>query len=168
LEEDDEDQVVELLTITVDIGNGQQENITVFEGDSAYDLARAFALKHALDFRLTDLLASQIQSNIDQVVLSGGAGPANEGNQPEEGQEPEEGYYQQMMEMEAAGGNGGVEEGGGPEYEGNEGQHYHQHQQYANVPRPLMVGEEGEDYQEDGGAAVPNDEAAYYTNTIQQ
>lgn len=44
----------------------------VFEGDSPYDLARDFAVKHSLDLRLTDLLASQIQHNIDQVLLQGG------------------------------------------------------------------------------------------------
>lgn len=59
----------ELLTITIDIGNGQQENIEVFEGDSPYNLAQIFAMKHGLDLRLTDLLASQIQSNIDQVMI---------------------------------------------------------------------------------------------------
>jgi hypothetical protein len=58
----------ELLTITIDIGGGQQENIQVFEGDDPADLARAFAVKHNLDPKLTDLLAAQIQSNIDQVL----------------------------------------------------------------------------------------------------
>ena len=48
----------ELLTITIDIGNGQHENIEVFEGDNPYDLAKQFALKHNLDLRLTDLLAA--------------------------------------------------------------------------------------------------------------
>lgn len=55
----------ELLTITIDIGGGQQENIEVFEGDEPYELARQFALKHNLNVQLTDLLASQIQSNIE-------------------------------------------------------------------------------------------------------
>ena len=59
----------ELLTITIDIGNGKQENIQVFEGDDPYTLAREFAVKHRLDMRLTELLASQIQSNIEQVIL---------------------------------------------------------------------------------------------------
>jgi len=63
----------ELLTITIDIGNGMQENIQVFEGDNPYELARDFAHRHSLDLRLTDLLASQIQNNIDQVLLQGGA-----------------------------------------------------------------------------------------------
>jgi hypothetical protein len=53
------------LTITIDIGGGQQENIEVFEGDEPYELARQFALKHNLNVQLTDLLASQIQSNIE-------------------------------------------------------------------------------------------------------
>lgn len=30
----------ELLTITIDLGNGNQENIVVFEGDSPLDLAQ--------------------------------------------------------------------------------------------------------------------------------
>ena len=59
----------ELLTITIDIGNGKQENIQVFEGDDPYTLAKDFAQKHGLDLRLTELLASQIQSNIEQVIM---------------------------------------------------------------------------------------------------
>ncbi len=54
-----------MLTITIDIGGGQQENIEVFEGDDPYDLARQFAEKHGLNGQLTELLASQIQSNIE-------------------------------------------------------------------------------------------------------
>ena len=46
------------MTITIDIGNGMQENIQVFEGDNPYDLARDFAVRHNLDLRLTDLLAT--------------------------------------------------------------------------------------------------------------
>jgi hypothetical protein len=59
----------ELLTITIDIGGGQQENIEVFEGDDPYELARQFAEKHGLNVQLTELLASQIQSNIEQVMI---------------------------------------------------------------------------------------------------
>jgi hypothetical protein len=101
----------ELLTITIDIGNGMQENIQVFEGDNPYDLARDFAHRHSLDLRLTDLLASQIQNNIDQVILQGGAmeqyydppyednaaeynneyGPGTDVGHPAEEEEP---YYQ--------------------------------------------------------------------------
>jgi len=36
-------QPSELLTITIDIGGGQQENIQVFEGDNPFDLAKQFA-----------------------------------------------------------------------------------------------------------------------------
>ncbi|TNV85154.1 hypothetical protein FGO68_gene11081 [Halteria grandinella] len=71
----------ELLTITIDIGGGQQENIQVFEGDDPFDLARQFAQKHNLDPKLTDLLAAQIQSNIDQVILQGGKEGYEEENQ---------------------------------------------------------------------------------------
>ena len=53
------------MTITIDIGGGQQENIQVFEGDEPYELARQFSIKHNLNGKLTDLLASQIQSNIE-------------------------------------------------------------------------------------------------------
>lgn len=48
---------VELLTITIDIGNGKQENIQVFEGDDPYRLAHDFASRYGLDLRLTELLA---------------------------------------------------------------------------------------------------------------
>jgi hypothetical protein len=42
----------EILTITIDLGNGNSENIVVLEGDDPYDLAHAFGLKHGLNERL--------------------------------------------------------------------------------------------------------------------
>jgi hypothetical protein len=57
-----------LLTITIDLGGGMQENIVVNDGDNPYDLATAFAIKHNLNPKLKDLLALQIQNNIEQVL----------------------------------------------------------------------------------------------------
>ncbi len=47
----------ETLTITIEIGNGQSENIYVGDGDSPMQLAKQFALKHGLGEQLTVLLA---------------------------------------------------------------------------------------------------------------
>ena len=54
-----------MLTITIDLGEGNQELIPVFEGDVAVDLATQFVLNHRLNMALVPLLAKQIQSNID-------------------------------------------------------------------------------------------------------
>ena len=47
----------EVLTITIEIGNGQSENIIIHEGDDPRELARQFARKHGIGEQLTDLLA---------------------------------------------------------------------------------------------------------------
>lgn len=36
----------ELLTLTIEIGDGQNETILIYEGDDPNQLANAFALKH--------------------------------------------------------------------------------------------------------------------------
>ena len=38
----------QLLTITIEIGNGQNENILIREGDSPRDIAHEFAKKHGI------------------------------------------------------------------------------------------------------------------------
>ena len=58
----------ELMTITIEIGDGQNENIFVREGDDPKQLAREFAKKHGIGEQLTDLLAEQIQLNIESMV----------------------------------------------------------------------------------------------------
>ena len=47
----------ELLTITVEIGDGSSENILIMEGDDPFELANNFALKHGIGDQLRDLLA---------------------------------------------------------------------------------------------------------------
>ena len=80
-----------------------QENIQVFEGDNPYDLARDFAVRHNLDLRLTDLLATQIQSNIDQVIIQEGDARAYEAEQMlmYEGQQQQEQHYYEASEDQA-------------------------------------------------------------------
>ncbi len=41
----------------------------MYEGDEPYELARQFSIKHNLNVQLTDLLANQIQCNIEQVLI---------------------------------------------------------------------------------------------------
>ncbi len=48
----------EVLTITIDLGNGNSENIVVLEGDDPHDLAVQFVLRHQLNMKLKDLLAA--------------------------------------------------------------------------------------------------------------
>lgn len=57
----------ELLTITIEIGNGQNENIHINEGDSPRALAEDFARRHGINDQLTELLAEQIRLNIEQL-----------------------------------------------------------------------------------------------------
>lgn len=45
------------MTITIEIGNGQNENIIIHEGDEPRELARQFARKHGIGEQLTELLA---------------------------------------------------------------------------------------------------------------
>lgn len=56
------------MTITIDIGEGKQENIIVNDGDIPIDLAAAFAEKHSLNPNLIEVLAIEIQKNIQQVI----------------------------------------------------------------------------------------------------
>ena len=59
----------EILTLTIEIGEGQNENILIREGDNPYVLAAHFAEKHQIGDQLRDLLAEQIRQNIEQVSL---------------------------------------------------------------------------------------------------
>jgi hypothetical protein len=47
----------ELLTITVEIGEGKAEQILIREGDDPYELANNFAVKYGIGEQLRDLLA---------------------------------------------------------------------------------------------------------------
>lgn len=57
-----------MLTITVDIGNGQQENILIRENDDPHQLATDFAMVHGIDQQLRDLLSEQIRANMESVI----------------------------------------------------------------------------------------------------
>lgn len=57
----------ELLTITVEIGNGQRENIIIFENDDAEQVSEVFCKKHNIKDELKEIFTNQIADNIIQV-----------------------------------------------------------------------------------------------------
>ena len=57
----------ELLTITVEIGNGQKENIIIFENDDAQQISDEFCNKHGINDELKTIFTNQISENIAQV-----------------------------------------------------------------------------------------------------
>ena len=56
------------MTITIEIGDGQNENLLIREGDSPRDLAAKFARKYGIGDQLTELLAEQIRLNMEQTA----------------------------------------------------------------------------------------------------
>ncbi|CDW91726.1 UNKNOWN [Stylonychia lemnae] len=58
----------ELLTITVDIGDGTSQSILIRENDDPFILASQFAQQYGINEQLRDLLAEQIRVNIDSVI----------------------------------------------------------------------------------------------------
>ena len=59
----------ELLTILLDIGNGNEESIKVYPGDSAEELAEEFAQRHSLDNKMREKLKDHIQENINKTLM---------------------------------------------------------------------------------------------------
>jgi hypothetical protein len=59
----------ELLTILLDIGNGNEESIKVYPGDSAEELAKDFAQRHSLDYKMKEKLKDHIQDNINKTLM---------------------------------------------------------------------------------------------------
>ena len=57
----------ELLTITVEIGNGQKENIIIYENDDAKYISDSFWKKHNINDELKIIFTNQIAENINQV-----------------------------------------------------------------------------------------------------
>ena len=57
----------ELLTITVEIGNGQKENIIIYENDDAQYISDSFCKKHNINDELKTIFTNQIADNINQV-----------------------------------------------------------------------------------------------------
>ena len=53
------------MTITIEIGNGQQANILIRENDDPYELASNFAEQHGINEQLKELLAEQIKLNME-------------------------------------------------------------------------------------------------------
>jgi len=61
------DRGKELLTITVEIGNGQKEKIIIFENDDPQKISEEFCLKHEISEDLQEIFINQINENINQV-----------------------------------------------------------------------------------------------------
>ena len=57
----------ELLTITVEIGNGQKENIVIYENDDAQQISDEFWARHGINDELKVIFTNQIAENIVQV-----------------------------------------------------------------------------------------------------
>jgi hypothetical protein len=55
----------ELLTITVDIGNGETENIVIMRDETAEDVAERFWAKYDMDEDLRGVFSEEIQKNIE-------------------------------------------------------------------------------------------------------
>eukprot|EP00826_Nyctotherus_ovalis_P012652 TRINITY_DN13361_c0_g1_i10.p3 TRINITY_DN13361_c0_g1~~TRINITY_DN13361_c0_g1_i10.p3 ORF type:complete len:205 (-),score=83.75 TRINITY_DN13361_c0_g1_i10:895-1509(-) len=59
-----------LLDIKIDLGNGVEEHITMREGDTEEDIARAFCLKHSMSVQQRTLLVVQIKKAMKEQVQS--------------------------------------------------------------------------------------------------
>ena len=57
----------EVMKVTIDLGEGQTENILVREGESAEMVSRAFAIKFDLTEDTEFLLREQIEYNLAQL-----------------------------------------------------------------------------------------------------
>ena len=60
---------MELLVMTVEIGDGRQDTIRIHENDDPDKLARSFAQKHSLDPSLQSNLAMLIRQNKEMVEM---------------------------------------------------------------------------------------------------
>jgi len=67
---------VPLLIMTVDIGNGRQDTLPIYDGDSAQDLASSFALKHGL----TSTVKKQLEGLIKRKKADAGVFVASRGS----------------------------------------------------------------------------------------
>ena len=57
-----------VLVMTVELGEGRSDTITVHEHDEPTDLAHAFGQRHSLNTRLTQALTKTIEANIEELV----------------------------------------------------------------------------------------------------
>lgn len=57
----------ELLTITVEIGNGEKENIVIMNNDTPEEVASRFCNKYEMNDELKNIFTQQIAENIEQV-----------------------------------------------------------------------------------------------------
>lgn len=65
----------ELMTIIVEIGKGDEENIVIYDGDRAEDVAKDFATRHGLNQALEKKLCANIGQNIERTLAEDGPVP---------------------------------------------------------------------------------------------
>lgn len=63
--QDSVDKGNELLIMTIEIGDGKTEELTVYENDTPDLLAKQFCKKHCLSVEVIDVLIDQIKSNLE-------------------------------------------------------------------------------------------------------
>ena len=54
------------MDIGIDIGNGKEEHVFVYEGDNAQDVANKFCVKHKLDPKQKIVLVNQIKKAMEE------------------------------------------------------------------------------------------------------
>src|SRR5690242_5883109 len=57
----------EILIMTIDIGDGRNDEITVYENDKPEVLAEQFCSRHNMSYEIREVLAQQIKMNIDLI-----------------------------------------------------------------------------------------------------
>ncbi len=57
-----------LIFVDVNLAPGRSERITVFLGDTAYELASQFAVKHGLEFTMRQKLEVLLESQISELL----------------------------------------------------------------------------------------------------
>ncbi len=89
--QDDSDNQ-ELLDIGIDLGDGREEHIIVYEGDNAQKVADGFCQKHNLDDRQHKLLVGQIKDAMEEELRNRLAGGAAHDENPQ--QKPAQALYE--------------------------------------------------------------------------
>ena len=74
----------ELLIMTIDIGGGVEEEITVFEGDDPRQIAMAVAKKHSLEKEIAVIIEENIVKNL--ITVKAGQIHSYENIKPSTGQ----------------------------------------------------------------------------------
>lgn len=54
-----------LLIVTIEIGNGEQEQLTIYENDNPQEIAEEFCNKHNIDRDLQEIICMHIEKSIN-------------------------------------------------------------------------------------------------------